>query len=560
MSTPLQGTPPVGIDGAQPIYQPAQPFRIFALDQVWMGPGNPGLNKWVPNVDDRVIDRTTNEWFDVVSLDPTTWAADLAPITNATPDTQFTPAEQLISPDPRNPQSTVLLYLDKSVSPNEATPDERNFTYGTQSKYAQFFIGSFTDGTAKIFSAMYDQSGNLLGNNVPLINVNDSGTMKTCPSFKTTIDIPDSEIITMVKYSDSGQVTAREQMRVVESTFISKVDPAIVYITGISLESPWISDLDANVIRYPLNTPLASLNLVGVVTYSDGSTRRYPVNGGKFRIVGIEPQFVSTIIDQKFPAVLYYFMDPTEQAYGVTVNQNNFIPRDYSVQTVEPDGQYTVKLYGYPQWIDSVNGYRLDWFLGTLDRSVMMRVTSLINYVTPFNPLLFGVTQNVQVNIDLSQVNGTFKEFLFTQIEGITLLSRGDQPQTNWTLAFSPGQNPPYGINLKATSLFQEAALSTLNLSSGFTTQTDWLNAFYGNTQPLLNSVSEATLPVPTHFQILYGNTDLIQEFTIDQWNQNLQVPFVFPTNSTAYVRFISRQPSTDLLLSVAGFQVVQTN
>lgn len=564
MSTPpLQGQPPAGSDGFQPIYNQNRAFGIWSLNELWQGPGTPGQNKWVPNVNDRVIDTDTDEWYKVTSIDPTTWVAALARIQYATPDSQFSAAEQLISPDPRNPQSTMLLYLDKSVKPNTATVESRDFVYGTQSKYAQFVKGSIIDGTASIFSAMYDASGNLLGQSVPLVPINPSGTIKTTPSFKTTMDLADGELVTMIKYSDEGQVTSRDQLRVTETTFIRKLELGVKYITDISLVSPWISDTDSLLLRYPLNVPLASMNLLAQLTYSDGSIKQLPVDGTKFRIMGMEPQFLSTIIDQKLPATLIYYLDPDEVGYDVTVNQGTFMKKSYTVQTVEPEGQYTVKLYGYPTWVDATNGYRLNWFLMNLDRNLFQDVTSLVNYVTAFQPTLYGARQNIQVNIDLSQVNGTFKQFLHAQTEGITLMARGDQSQgsTNWTIAFDPGQSPEYnaGAGLQAKTTLKEAQLSTVNISQGITLQTDWLAATYGASKPLTNSVSEVGLVEPSHFQILYG-TGSVAEFTMDQWNTDLTVEWAFPPFQTLYVRFIKRMPTNDLLLSICGMQVFQQN
>lgn len=551
-------TPPAGSDSQQPVYEPTAGFRLWLLSQIWMGPGTPGLNHYVPNVNDRVIDDDTNAWSKVTAIDPTTFVSTLLPIANATPDTQYTAAEQLISPDPRNPQSTMLLWVNTKVSPNEANIDERNLVFGTESKYAQFYVGSKTDGSATIFSAMYDSSGNLLGQNVPLVALNPpDNTIKSCPAFKTTVALADGEIVTMVEYSESGIVTARQQLRVINSTFIRAMELGTKYITSISLISPWIDDTDPLLIKFPLNQLISAMNLIGVIHYSDGSTRQLPVDGTKFRIMGIEPQFVSTIIDQKFPAVLKYTMDADEVAYGVTVGQTNFITQDYTVQSVAPDGQYTVKLYAYPVWVDAVTGYRLDWFLLNLDRNIWYRVTNLVNYVKALNPTLYGVKQTIQVSIDLSEVNGTFKEYTFTQTVGITLMSRGDQQQTNWTIAFDPSQSPEYGINVKAVSTVNAAQLSTLDISQGLELLTDWLNLVFLNTKPLTSSAIEVSIPDPTHFQIL-TDQDAIQEFTIDQWNKSIQIPYVFTPYSTMYIRFIKRVANNDLILSIAGMEVFQ--
>ncbi|MCP5940243.1 hypothetical protein NL351_30475, partial [Klebsiella pneumoniae] len=59
----------------------------------------------------------------------------------------------------------------------------------------------------------------------------------------------------------------------------------------------------------------------------------------------------------------------------------------YRTMAVAADGAFTVKLFCYPVWIDEISGYRLEWYLYNLNRSVVYKVTDKVQ-VTP-NTLAF---------------------------------------------------------------------------------------------------------------------------------------------------------------------------
>ena len=110
-----------------------------------------------------------------------------------------------------------------------------------------------------------------------------------------------------------------------------------------------------------------------------------------------------------------------------------------------------------------------------------------------------------------------------------------------------------YGANLLATT--SSLTNNVINVSCGKTTLTDWLNAVYYSTYPLVNPVTETVPPVPTHFEIIQGN--LSTEFTIDQYiNPSLSVAAQPHQYDTVFIKFIKRNSTSDLQLSVAAMLV----
>lgn len=72
---------PTGTDGGVPIYNPNGLWQIWALQQVYRG--QVGSNMYVPKVNDYVCDYTTNDWYRVSYVDPTTYVPTLVPLTTA---------------------------------------------------------------------------------------------------------------------------------------------------------------------------------------------------------------------------------------------------------------------------------------------------------------------------------------------------------------------------------------------------------------------------------------------------------------------------------------------
>jgi hypothetical protein len=459
------------------------------------------------------------------------------------------------------------MYIDKSTKPFSAALEGRLYVLGSAARNCMVVKGSTLDNTGKIISAMYDQSGTLLGQLVPLeeqpfYDPNTGallGTCKVAVPFNTTEDLQDGEIVTAIFFSDTAKVISKQQLVVQNTGFIRAPNDGVKYVTGISLRSPFLSSADPTLIKYPLNVPLNGLNLMGVVNYSDGSSIELPVDGTKFTIFGLNTGFVATVVGQELDLALKYALSQGEIAYGTSVNEGRFMMQGYKAITDEPDGQYTVKLFAYPIWIDPINGYRLEWFLLNLDRSTWYRVTPYITYLNALNPIAYGVQQKLQVQINLQDVNGTFKNFLFTQTIAISLLNQGTERTTNWTIAFTPGQSPEFGAgNLHANTWFINQNLWKVNLGNGETDLSTWLTRMYWASQPLFDPAQEAQAPDPTHFQLLIGDT--VVEFPISQWNQDLTVNQAVPNSSTLFIKFIHRTVDNDLQLAVVGTPCWQQN
>lgn len=541
-----------GTDGISPIYQPEARWCTWSMDEVYFG--QQGLNKFVPKVNDYVEDTASNVTYKVTSIDSVTLIPTLVQIST---DGNIIPGDDdpLVSSGPGVPSDTYRVYLDKSVTPYTFSVDMGLKIPGSMSSYAKIFKGTNTGQDGQVLSFLYDQAGNFLTNNVPLELAQSSNdvnhTIKSVAVCYTNQELVNGEIVTLVIYSSSGGVVYKRRLIVENTTFIRSVSSSQKYISHISLKSPFLSVSEDHVLDYPLNANISSLNMIGVVHYSDGSTIELPVDGTKFVMHGLQ-SYVSTVPGQRINLALTYNLSPDETAYGpMTVA--------YFINTVTQQGAYTVKLYPYPVWVDSVNGYRLRWFMLNLDRNVFTEVTNLVTFNNPntfFDPLSYGTLQRLSVRINLKDVSGSYKSYIHTQIVDVVLRNQGTERTTNWTVSTNPGQTQPYGVGIHAQGKVINSNLGNLKLSSGFTNLNDWLTGVYFNTKPLTDVRLEAVAPTPTHFSVIVAG--IPYEFPITAWNDVLAVGGGIVVNSTLIVKFIKRTGITDMVLSVAGMAIYE--
>ena len=561
MSQILSVSGVTGLDGVSPVYEPDARWTTWSLKEIYTGVA--GAKRFVPKVHDYVVDPDTDVWRKVLSIDPTTMIARLGLIERVDSG-EFTEADKLLGKGPGSPSDTYRVYLDKSVMPHTLAVDARVLIPGSDPVKARIFKGSDLAGTQEVISAFYDQSGTLLGQDIPLelaaLHQIDNRTVKTVPVCYTTADLPNGEVVTLIATSDAGHVVYKRQLMVENTEFIRSTSIGTKYITGVKLESPFLSKSDPNLVQYPINVPLSGLNLMGVVSYSDGTSLRMPVDGTKFTMFGWEG-YVATVVGQKFPLQLRYNMSADEQAYtGVTVD-GKAIMKAFKATTLKAEGAYTVKLFGYPVWIDAANGYRIEWFLYNLDRNVVYRVTPWVNINSNsavFDPTAYGIRQHLVVSVNLNDVNGSYKSYNHIQTIDFVLAAPGTARETNWTVTFDPNQNPVFGEGNHAKTTFVNANLMTVRLDAGATTKEQWLERLYSRSRPLVDSDRELVAPTPDFFSITVGSRDI--EFPISQWNAELMLDQALPNNSTMFVKFFRRTADGDLHLAVAGVPVYQQN
>lgn len=552
----------VGLDGHSPVYNPEDSWHMWKLAEIYTG--QVGFQRYVPKIGDWVKDTDTNVDYEVTLLDPTTLVPTLTEKKAAAVD-EFT--DVLLGVGPGTQSDTYRLYRDASKTPNTLAVDARLHVAGTMAATCKIFKGSDLTGDAAVISNFYDNAGNLLGNAIPLELVamdSSSGTnisIKTVPVCYTTQDLSDGELVTAVFFAADGHVVSKRQLLVENTAFIRSSNSSLKYVTGIALKTPFLSPSDPMLVQYPLNVPLEGLQLIGVVNYSDGSSVELPVDGTKFSVFGFE-RFVSSIVGQQFSIVLKYVLSAGEICYTANaVSNDRFVSEVYKATTLNEDGAYSVKLFGYPVWGGAVSGYQMEWYMYNLDRQAAWHVTPYVSYNANqpvFDGLRYGANQHLSVSVNLKDVNPTFKNYTHTQTLDVVLFGPGTLRTTNWTVGFDPNQSPPYGIGDHADTVFTNANLATVNISCGETDFNAWLNRLYSLTKPLTDPQQELAPPAPTHFSIVLGGQDVV--FPIASWNQTIVLNQALTNNGTLFVKFFKRTADNDIQLAIAALPIYQTN
>lgn len=548
-----------GIDGVVPVYEPDGRWTQWRLSDIFIGPMGPGAKRYVPKVDDWVIDTETMAYYEVVSIDPATLAARLKAINPLKQDQTFSNADLILGVGPGSLGDTFRAYLNKNVIPYTLTVDSRLHSYTAEAESFTIFRGNDVPGSANPISQLYNPSNQLIGTSIPMVLAaitGDNRTIKSYPTCYTIADMASGEVVTMITYSDTGHQVSKVELKVEESQLTPLVDASNKYVTNISLESPWISPNDPNVLQFPMNLNMSGLSLVGVVSYNDGSVKRYPVNNTVFSLRGLD-DFVSTYAGQKFNLVLDYKLQPGDVALGVATTPAGSVTRLYSALTTNFEGMYSPKLFAYPVWIDPINGYRLEWWLYDMERRLASLVTPFVKVNAnsqPFQPIGYGYKQTLGVTINLRDVNPSGLAINHVQVIDIVLRQPGDGRTSNWAVGFIPNQSPLFGEGNAALMNVVDQNQMKINIACGETVKADWLERIYYRTMPLTDQGREARPPAPTHFALCTKDWEV--DYPIDQWDQTLTSNYTIANSGTIFIKFFVRTPDTDIQLSIAAMPV----
>lgn len=540
----------VGSDGFTPIYSPDARWNMWSIHEIYMG--NAGQNKYIPKVNDYVIEPETGITYRVSDLNNITFIPELVPINISHTNS----ADEIIS----STNDNYRIYFDKSITPYTLNVDGFMRVYSSTATVARIYKGSFIDDR-KIISRRYDNNGNFIGHDIPLqmvaFNSHDNYAIKSIPACNTNTELSDGELCTVVVFDAAGKVLTKVSCIVEETTYVAQAYAEQKYITQIFMKSAFINTSQPDEINYPVNLPLASFNPIGVVQYNDGSQIEYPVDGDKFRLYGLD-QFVSTIIGHKVPLVLSYRISQNEAALASVKSDNFYVTRPYTLKVSNPNTSYNVKLFVFPVWVNEASGYSYKAYLMNLDRNVIFDVTTLVSLASnspTFSPTAYGVTQRLIFNINLSNVSGIYNNYLHVQTVDIILRGPANNPSNIniWEVGTQvPSSTPVYGTNLRAT---RDTLLNRkVSISYNIQTVGEFITKLYRHTLPLFNPMTETEAPEPTHIEVKYLNESII--VPISQYNDI----FTFNTDITLYsnidIIFLKETVSGYLKLSVASLTV----
>lgn len=188
-------------------------------------------------------------------------------------------------------------------------------------------------------------------------------------------------------------------------------------------------------------------------------------------------------------------------------------------------------------------------------RDRFYNVTNLVQVATgslAFDPLLYGSVQTIAVAVNMQQVDPRFANYRHVQTFRIALMREGtDTTGTNWWVSYNHGQGGAYGEGTWATARFESVNNYTMNLASGCTTLTEWLDKVYWPLHPLFDEQTEARAPEPNFVILRVGHHEV--EIPVSMWDRDITVHEAPEPGKPVYLHFIRRNAATDLQLAVGG-------
>lgn len=507
-----------------PIVDRSRRFTNFKMDEIYTGPAGPGA--WVPNVDDMVVD-WDNGIYRVISVDhERTNLSYLQKVNfNAMGGGVDDSDAGLVTGVGANSNS-FRVYVDTKTVPHTLSVDSRVLFYGDNA-YIKIFKGTDTSAaTGKVISAIVNSNGHVVSENIPLvltvvpngINVNE----KTPQTAWCSETVKDGDPVTIVVYTNAGQITSRDKFIVSESNLIRSLDQAGVYVTNIELISPFLSKVDTRLIECPINLLASSLNFQARVTYSDNTTRIDTIDGLKWNVAGLD-MFIGSQLGKMDRVLLTYKLGPEELAFdGTAALPDRMIRREYRIKTVDLDTFYAVKLFAVPTWNATQALYELKWYLYNLERTDIIDVTNFVEYATTsprWEGNKYNGSQKLLVSFNMQHLGSAYSYYVHTQTLNIHLLTPGSTKAAAQYYTIQYADDLLYGMRVRGlySNDEQNAGKYKLDLSCGYTDVPSWLDANYRTLDPLNFDKVEVKAPNPTHARIILGNNAWSRDIGIDE-------------------------------------------
>jgi len=519
----------------------------------------------VPRENQLVVDVPNKAWYRVKRVDyEGTLKAELEAWFAINSDEEATVEQDWIFGIRGGPMiGEALLAVDFSVRPNVARVDATIMRPGAN--YALLYLGN-APNEGKIISAVYDQGLVMQTNKIPtpLAEIVDRTNLeiKTTGPFSVTENeeaLPNGKQCFLAFYDVDGNFIPPGQLvRVQHSAYMKDHRVGIKYIDSIRLLTPWFSNANnPDKVMVPINVNLLSLELRAEVLYSDGSSSGpLAVNGTKFSIEGLQ-EHRPTYPGQTSQVVLVYKLAANEQFYVARPGNPEFERAIYTFEAAAKEGAYSPRLFTYPQWDSTINGYRLQHFLYDLDRKTFVDVSAKvkINSQSPaWRPSTYGVAQSMIFNINLRDVSIDYESVTFIQYTEITLLRDLNTAGRKFEVSFVFDKPTYQGAELKIK--VNDGANTKVSLTNAMASQSAWLNLLYWGIYPSFDSFNEDKAPTPTHFYLMHEDGRKWM-YPLSDWNKDLALPISVQTGKTWFVVWVKRDSAgNEIQLANTGVSV----
>lgn len=451
-----------------------------------------------------------------------------------------------------------VVYVDSTQHPATLRFHNAYHFSGPDVDSVRIFRGSDYSDNGEILSG-FIKGGQLDDTKIPVktISVDGAETILKAPLTGVCLaEVKHGEACLCVAYDDVGNVTRIDHLHIFKTNLVMAAETPARQIMGIKLLSPFILGNDSTNLTLPVNIPISDIPLSCEITYTD-KKRVVPIDGSRVTLDGLRNSgahdtfYIASNAGQELPLVLQYKLARGESYIGDNINGDTIF-KDYTATTENVDGAYSLKLFVVPIWISPSKGYRLNYYLYNLTRGNVYDATAYVQHVKSsanFDPLLFNVKQRLNVNVDVSKVNPTYRPHIHPQSFNITLVNPGTVKDASFIIEYVH-DGEMYGENELALYEYSNVTFTTMDITCGYSTQKEWLNGLYHNSYPLYDRRTESEAPEPTHFEIIVGGKSYMHP--ISAWLNKHNIDFRVEESASVIIRFIRRTPTTTQQLGLA--------
>lgn len=535
-------------------------FRTYDISEIYLGDGGGVI---VPNVGDMVVDKLVGIYF-VTAIDPNPEdprpSLELKQRFSNSSSFDAGNSSLITAFSLYDPSAATVVFADPSVTPITATIDERWRSF-VDASHGVLFLGTDVSAeTGIVISALYNESGNFVSNDIPYETVSiDAPSVKRPKTFNMTQEVKNGQVVTLVDYNAVGDVVGKRPFLIEHSSFIRPSNDSSIQLTGFTLNSVLMDPNDANRILNPINTPLDTSTFNITLNYSDGSkVENVPINGSKVVMHGVE-NFNSSQAGRPSRVAVSYYPSETEPFIGQNTSSNKHITNVYLLANVVSNTSFSLKLFVVPEYVSITSGYKLNWYLTNLERDLLVNVTDMVTATVrnqgaaTFNGKTYGETQTLDASLIMDNVlPGLYPGHVHAQRLDLVLNVPGTVEASPWTVDYVMDGN--YILGNGEYVSFSTVYPGTFSLKNQFTDFNEWLYELYNLSTPLFDPNVEETEPDPTHVVVRYGNAEV--EVPISEWDQNHKLPDGAPevvADKTVTLKWITRTGDGDLVHAVTG-------
>ena len=452
------------------------------------------------------------------------------------------------------------IYVDETKSPPTMRFDPRFGFNIPGAESIRVFLTNDVSDDKNIISG-YQQGGELVSTDIPLTNSDSDNLVKVPLTGVLTKPIEGDHVeVFYVVYDGAGVVSVLESAQLIKTAYISKAEAPQRVVKDVRLKSPWLTTPTSNTLRLPINLPYDDMLLSVEVIYNDGKIE-IPIDGVRANLIGLrnagthDTFYLSTNAGQELDLLFSYRLGQNEIYVGPDLEGGSIV-KDYYAVTEVVDGAYSLKLFVVPEWVSQSSGYRLRYYLYDLRRGNVYEATAHVRPASGqdiFDPTLYGVKQKLNVTVDANAVNASYKTHQHAQSFNITLVNEGTHRDTNFILEYVHGEEA-FGVDTTAIYNYNNVSQSTLDITCGCNSLTEWLAKLYYSVYPLYDRIAESGPLTPTHFQVRIGNNTF--DSPVANWHQVIDVPSEITAGETVELRWMRRETNDDLELGISGMLV----